>query len=438
MLKSSFIKNTGVLFSGSLIAQLIGFGVVPILSRIYNPEDFGALGLFNSMVAIVTVFSGLRYEMAIVVEEDRSKARALTQLSMLWNIIIGLILMIVIVLSKNWIAGLFGINKPEWLYLVAPVIILSGMLESLIFWRNRERQFRLISANRVLSSATAASYKLTHPYINLPNNGLIIGHSIGQLLAFLHLWWKSGIQLFQFDSSLLKSLMKEYKDFPLYSAPAALINILAVKMPFFLIAYYAGMEATGFLDNANRLTYLPLSMVAMASSQVFFERIARVKKDKKQSAEMSHQLVNFLFFLGVLPVSILFVFGDDIVSWILGANWHQSGVYVQILILFYFSIFLTSPFSSAFEAYQKLKQQLVYNLIFLVCTSLAMWWAYETYELTTKALMAYAATALVLRLIILNYFFKLFGKSLLLKSLFGILITYLLIWLLFRIDSFLF
>ena len=438
MIKGSFIKNTGVLFSGSLIAQLIGFGVVPILSRIYNPEDFGALGLFNSMVAIIAVFSGLRYEMAIVVEDNREKAKGLTQLSMIWNLIIGILLLLLIVLAKDWIATQFGIIHSNWLYLVAPVILFSGMLESLIFWKNREQEFKKISTNRIVASSSSAAYKLAHPYITLPNNGLILGQALGQLLGLLHLWFKSGIHLWKLNIPLLKSLMKEYREFPLYSAPAALINILAVKMPFFMIASYAGMEATGFLDNANRLTYLPLSMVAMASSQVFFERIARVKRDKTQSAEMSHQLVNFLFFLAVLPVSILFVFGDDIFSFILGAQWKDAGVYAQILILFYFSIFLTSPFSSAFEAYQKLKQQLIYNLVFLVCTSLAMWWAYEFYGLTTKALLAYAGTALILRLFILNYFFKLFGKSLIVKTLFGILITVLLIWLLNTLDHFLF
>lgn len=430
MLKTKFIKNTGLLFSGSLIAQFIGFFAVPLLSRMYHPEDFGALGLFTSIVATVSVFSGLRYEMAIVVEDDESKAKGLTQLAIFWNLIIGLALLLIIALFKVQIASVFGIQHSNWLYLVGPVISLSGVLESLVFWRNRQRKFAKISTNRILSSGGSSALKLAYPFSKLAGNGLILGHSLGQLIAVIHLAYKSGISFFDYNINELKALMKEYKQFPLFSAPAALVNTLAVRMPFFLLAFYGSLAETGYLDNASRLTYLPMSMLAMASSQVFFERIARLKRDKVSSALMSHQLINFLFLLGILPVGLLFVFGHDIIPWILGPEWSEAGVYVEILILFYFSIFLTAPFSSAFETYNKLKEQLIYNIAFLVLTTAAMIGAYLYFDSTRIALLSYAGIALAMRLLILNYFFHLFGRKLLGKTLIGILLLAAVIWLL--------
>ncbi len=388
------------------------------------------MGLFNSIVATVSVFSGLRYEMAIVVEDDESKAKGLTQLAVFWNLIIGLILLLVTALFKDQIAAVFGINKSNWLYLVGPVISLSGVLESLVFWRNRQRNFAKISTNRILSSGGSTALKLAYPLSKLAGNGLILGHSLGQLIAVIHLAYKSGISFLDYNIEELKVLMKDYKQFPLFSAPAALVNTLAVRMPFFLLAYFGSLAETGYLDNASRLTYLPMSMLAMASSQVFFERIARMKKDKESSAKMSHQLINFLFLLGVVPVGILFVFGHDIIPWILGPEWSESGVYVEILILFYFSIFLTAPFSSAFETYNKLKEQLIYNIAFLAFTTAAMIGAYMYYDSTRIALLSYAGIALALRLVVLNYFFHLFGRKLFAKTLVGILLLASVIWLL--------
>jgi O-antigen/teichoic acid export membrane protein len=40
--RSEFVKNTAVLVSGTTIAQMLPLAITPILSRMYNAEDFGA------------------------------------------------------------------------------------------------------------------------------------------------------------------------------------------------------------------------------------------------------------------------------------------------------------------------------------------------------------------------------------------------------------
>lgn len=432
----SFLKHTGLLFSGSLVAQAIGFFILFFLSRIYSPEDFGALGLFNSIVAAIVVFSGMRFEMAIVVAEEQRTAKALAQLSALFNITIGVLCLVIIVLFKTPITQAFKIQDPSWLYLIPPVVSISGLIETLVFWHNRAKNYKRISIKRMLTAGSTAAYKSAHPFIQIIQyNGLIIGHAVGQLVGFITLYRRSALDLFNINFAELKLVAKEYLHFPKYSAPAALVNILAVNMPIFMLSHYDGLDATGHLSNASRLTYLPMSMLAMASSQVFFERIARIKKDKLLSAKVSHQLYNFLFLLAAMPIAILFVFGDDIVPFLLGSEWKEAGIYVQILILFYFSMFLTSPFSGAFETYNKLKQQLAYNISFLILTTSAMYFGYAYWETTTAALASFATVALVMRLFILNYFFHLFGKSLLPKTILSIIVVLVLIWLLSWVDG---
>lgn len=432
----SFLKHTGLLFSGSVVAQAIGFFVLFFLSRIYSPEDFGALGLFNSIVAAIVVFSGMRFEMAIVVEDNYQRAKNLAQLAALFNLLIAIVCLLIISFFNEQIVDLFQINEPTWLYFIPPVVALSGLIETLVFWHNREKNYKRISGKRIITASSTAAYKSAHPFLSWFNtNGLILGHAIGQLAGFITLFRNTSLNLFRIKPVELKTVAKEYIHFPKYSAPAALVNILAVNMPIFMLSHFDGLDATGHLSNASRLTYLPLSMLAMASSQVFFERIARIKSNKELSAKLSHQLYNFLFLLAAVPIAILFVFGDDIVPFLLGKEWVNAGIYVQILILFYFSMFLTSPFSSAFETYKKLKHQLVYNLSFFILTSFALYIGYAVWDDTISALTCFAITALVLRIVILNYFFHLFGKSLILKTIASVVVMALLIFLLNWIDT---
>ena len=44
--KSSFVKNVLVVMSGTAAAQIIGFALTPIISRLFSPSDFGVFGSF--------------------------------------------------------------------------------------------------------------------------------------------------------------------------------------------------------------------------------------------------------------------------------------------------------------------------------------------------------------------------------------------------------
>ncbi|MBR9859284.1 oligosaccharide flippase family protein [bacterium] len=424
-LRSSFIKSAGLLFSGSLVAQAIGFVATLFLTAFYSPEEFGAVTVFQSIIAVCVVFSGLRFEVAIVAEDDEEKAKDLTRLSMLLNLSFGAVFSLIAVVFHRQICTLFGLEEAPWLYVVSPVFAITGCIEALVHWRNRQKKYQRISINRMISAGSATSYKFLHIVVELiKGNGLIIGHIIGQVLGFIHIGRNSSIQWFDTTVDRLKSVFKEYQQFPKISAPAALVNTLALHMPAFMITAFAGESNTGFYGISQKLTYIPLSLLAMAVSQVFYERIARLRTDQEATAEISHSLFNFLVLLGVIPVIAVAVWGDVIFPFILGDKWTTSGQMAQVLILFYFTMFLTSPFSSSFVVYDKLKQQLIYNISFIIVTGGTLYFTFVNGWDTLDAIAAFAIAGGVMRLFILNYFFKLLGKSLLLKTLllFGILI----------------
>ncbi len=107
-----------------------------------------------------------------------------------------------------------------------------------------------------------------------------------------------------------------------------------------------------------------MSMIAMALGQVFFERNARLKNDKAQTAAMSHQLFDTMFWVALIPVVVLTVWGDQITLLLLGEEWTETGVYIQITMPFYFAMYLTTSFSSAFVTYNKLNVQLSLQPLF--------------------------------------------------------------------------
>jgi O-antigen/teichoic acid export membrane protein len=435
LINTDFFKNASLLFSGSLLAQIIGFGALYFLGRIYAPEDFGEVETIMKLAGVFIAIGGLRYEMAIVVEEKTSQAEELLRLSLFLNFAISALIFCFILFFKNTIGGFFRLNDPNLLFGLPVIVWITSSTESIILWQNRAKKFKKISVNRVLFSSSGTGYKLLHPFTLVSGNGLFIGQILAQFLALLHMVYKLPVQLFKTTQQNLKAVSKTYRSFAVFSSPAAILNILATSMPVFVISAFDGQEATGYFGNAYKLTYLPMSMLSLAIGQVFFERIARIRSQKENASQMAHQLANTLFFIGIIPVIVMLVWGDQIAPLILGNQWEETGVFIQIMILFYFTMFLTSSFSSAFETYQKLKIQLGYNFIFLASTFGALYLGYTLGGNTRTALAWFTGVGIVLRLAILNYFFVLFGKNLIAKTIFAILITGVLAYLGFSIKG---
>ena len=52
--------------TGAIASQAIVIGATPLLTRLYEPEDFGALAVFTALYAIVAGVFTLKYELSII------------------------------------------------------------------------------------------------------------------------------------------------------------------------------------------------------------------------------------------------------------------------------------------------------------------------------------------------------------------------------------
>ena len=66
---------------GAGAGQLSLLLATPILTRLYSPETFGLAASFISIVGLLSVVAGLRFEQAIPIPDSDEEARSLAQLS---------------------------------------------------------------------------------------------------------------------------------------------------------------------------------------------------------------------------------------------------------------------------------------------------------------------------------------------------------------------
>ena len=74
LFKSNFAKSVAIISGGTAFAQVLNALFSPIITRIYNPNEYGVLTVYSSILGIIIVIASLKYELGIPIAEDDEKA----------------------------------------------------------------------------------------------------------------------------------------------------------------------------------------------------------------------------------------------------------------------------------------------------------------------------------------------------------------------------
>src|SRR5690625_3807380 len=68
------IKNILLLMTGTGLAQILTVVLSPVITRIYNPTDYGTLALYTSALSLLSLIGSLKYDSAIPIADNDKKA----------------------------------------------------------------------------------------------------------------------------------------------------------------------------------------------------------------------------------------------------------------------------------------------------------------------------------------------------------------------------
>ena len=114
----SFLRDSGTLLTGSVIAQGIAFLAYLVLGRLFTPEDFGLYNIFYNYIEVLIILSTCKYELAIVIADSDDEAARLTRFTLRLNAIISALLLtlgLILALTHTRLSSL-----PPQLYLLIP------------------------------------------------------------------------------------------------------------------------------------------------------------------------------------------------------------------------------------------------------------------------------------------------------------------------------
>ena len=362
--KSKFIKDTSTLVFGTGIAHLINLSLLPILSRLYNAEQFGIFSLYMVLISVISVIACLGYEPAIVIPKEPQKA-----LDVFWGSIIicclmgGLSLIIVLILGHK-IVMLMKAPKLYGLLFWIPLNILAiGIYQVLIYWNIRNQHFKRISVSRSVQAGATNAGQIGGSIAGGGENPLVYGQILGQIVSVIilaktaiqpksHFYWKK-----QLNFSRLLPVMVEYKNFPLFSTWGTLMNVAASQNVPLKLNLLFGSSITGFYFMAIRLIGAPMALIGSALGQVLIQRAStELNNSGNISGLVAKAISRSILFWAPLFLLIM-IAAPKFFEIYLGPQWITSGRYVQALIPVFFFQIITSPVSVVLIVLQK--QQII-------------------------------------------------------------------------------
>lgn len=377
--RSSFGNDVFKLVSGTTFAQALLIFAAPVLTRLYSPEAFGVLAVFTSITTILGVIACLRYELAITLPEKDEEAANILGLCLLLAICIFLLTCFAVWSGGDLVGSL--LNAPEltsWLWLIPPTVLLAGIFLAFNYWNTRTRHFGRLSVARIIQSAGAVASQISLGLVGRASGGaLIVSGVIGQMFAVIAL----GVQLFRDDKEVIRESVrlqrivaaaKRYRKFPLYDTWSALLNSVSWQLPAFLLSAFFSPAVVGYYSLGFRILQLPMSLVGSAIAQVFYPRAAEAHKNGTLPflVETTFQR---LVLIGLFPMLTLTLIGRDLYTILFGVEWVEAGIYTQLLSIWAFVWFISSPLSTLFSVLEKQEHMLHWNLANFAIRFLSLW-----------------------------------------------------------------
>ena len=358
---------------GSVIAQGFTLVIMPVLSRIYSPDDFGIASAFASVMSILIPMSSLRYFLAVALSKTHRYAQATANLSFIIQGSYFCIITVIFILCGNTLLTYFNMEKLSDYETLIPLAVLGASLyEMLTQCAIRTKLFSVIARTKISQSFAGGLTKLCLGIFGARPLGLILGTIIGQaggitsvILALHKIGFLRICRWYE-----IRRVALRYRNFPLYATPTAIINTAGAQIiPIMVFSFY-GSTIAGYFSMAHQLLMIPSVFIGSAIGQVFLQRASLAKYNGGLHV-LCWNAYKTLLKIGIMPMVMLVIAAPFVFKFVLGGAWEEAGEYAKFLAPITMASFAFSPISHVFNIQNKqsiaLKLELFYFMVQILC-----------------------------------------------------------------------
>jgi O-antigen/teichoic acid export membrane protein len=377
LIQIPFLRNVSIVAIGPMVSQTLSILLSPIITRLYDPEAFGALGVFLSVLSILVPISNLSYTYAIIMPKKDAEGLKILRFSVLFGFIVSLITFVIVMFFRQPIAQLLNFeNFGIYLYFIPLTLFFSTSAIAYDQWIIRKKMFKassaIIVAQSILSNGSLIGLGFLAPQyasligVNIFTRGF---HALASFIVAKKIVHKTQQQMEASEPSQTQktlNLLKDYQDFPFYRTPQILVSTLAYNLPIMLMTIFSGPATVGLYSLAHRVLKLPSIIISESVGKVFQQRVTEAAQQGGSLQPLILKTTLLLAVIGIIPLGLIILFGPFLFSFVFGSEWVQAGTFARWVAIWVLMTFSSVPVVMAIPLLKLQKQYLIYELISLV------------------------------------------------------------------------
>ena len=326
-LKQKTISGLFWSFINNVALQGIAFVVGILLARLLTPREFGLMGMVLVFIVISGTFVDSGFKSALIRKKHCTQADYSTVFY--YNLLMGLIFYLILFFTAGAISRFFDEPELKW---IVRVIGLQLIIRSLTIIQGtivtKRVDFKLFAKIGIISSVFSGAIAIVMAYNGFGVWSLVIRDIIGVFLGSALIWYwnpwmpslifsiQSFKELFGFGSKLLTS---------------ALLDSAFQNIYILVIGKYFSAQQLGFYTRAEMFKNLPSQQITGIMSAVTYPVLAQMQDDKTMLKNGYKKMIKSTMFLSFILLAGMAAIADSMVLTLIGEQWRQSIVYLQLL-----------------------------------------------------------------------------------------------------------
>jgi len=405
---SPFLANVTQLVSGEVVAQVVGFVALPLLTRIYGPAAFGILGVFMAVSEVGGKIASLRYDVALILPERDHEAWALFRFSATFALCFTSVLLCSTFPFRNTIATSLGVAELDQFFLFVSLMMLGISCQSLgSYWVMRKKHFKAIAEASAGSAVIGSGLKVLVGFLGYGAGGLLLVTALQRWLNLLLIRLRTPSSIWKHPVAEGESQLQArvYIEFPKYRMPQDTLNSFTQVIPNVLLAAFFSPVAAGFYILASRILRLPFSLLQEALRKVFYVKAIEISRSGDSLFKLCSGM-SLLIFVSVLPVAVMVIWwGSTFFEYVFGAEWREAGIYAKWIIIGVLFGFSALPSSVVIPIMGWNRFYLCYEILTSLLRLIIAIWVAATmtvYSTVAAIILSASASSFVLMCIVLT------------------------------------
>ena len=334
------IRNRALkLGAGTVIAQLISILSVPVITRMYGPEEYGHLTLFLSTTSILIPLATLRIESRLVVTENPEIAgtmlREAFKIAFVFCVFVNVLTFIYFLIASSYDLLECLISS------ILLTLVLFGQALGIVFVQValRVKLDANISQSSVIQNFSTAAAQMLFGFLNPVGNLLISGFVAGRFLGYISLLAEVK-RLYMFGKKQKQNLIELYqKQLALNKSliSASFIDTSILGLPTILIGAKFGVEYAGYIGLTQTLLMVPITLIAGAFGSVIISELANRSTTSDSLVQQNRALLSYIGKKLMIAALIFALFtglaGPRIFLIALGSSWETASTLISVLAL---------------------------------------------------------------------------------------------------------